>query len=111
MFRKRAGPGAVARAEAQGFIRMNRPSKFNSSTPPFWVQRHAAALQKRGPRLLGQFLVELILAGGHDFERELAAALGRYNGIPVATHRALNADWFPPPFAMIDGRVDDPARR
>lgn len=61
------------------------------------LQRHAEALHARGPRPVGELLLELVGRWGPAFAADLERRLVEYNRISVWVYQVLGGDRFPSP--------------
>ncbi len=79
-----------------------RPAKFIDGLPR--LRRQAEELHRRGPRPVGEILLELVGRWGPAFEADLGQRLDRYLRIPAAVYRAVGASEYSP--APIHAVVD-----
>ena len=68
----------------------------SASQPGPGLRRQAEALHRRGPRPVGEILLELIGRWGPAFEADLGQRLDRYLRIPTSIYRAVGASEYPP---------------
>ncbi len=98
------GKGGVAEQD----IRRNDNAAYTASARNFQaardLRRQAEELHRRGPRPIGEILLELIDRWGPAFEADLVQRLERYSGIDAEIYYAVGAAEYPP--APIHAVVD-----